>query len=47
MMPLLERHQPGELAGVAEAHEAFFKRSYKGQKRGLPRKAHKRGTPAS
>jgi transposase-like protein len=47
MMPLLERHQPGELAGVAEADEAFFKLSYKGQKRGLPRKPHKRGTPAS
>jgi transposase-like protein len=47
MMPLLEKHQPGELLGVAEADEAFFRRSYKGQKRGLPRPAHKRGTPAS
>lgn len=47
MMPLLDKHQPGELLGVAEADEAFFRRSYKGQKRGLPRPAHKRGTPAS
>ncbi|MBU9172897.1 IS1595 family transposase [Burkholderia gladioli] len=47
MMPLLDKHQPGELQGVAEADEAFFRRSYKGQKRGMPRPAHKRGTPAS
>lgn len=47
MMPLLEKHQPDELLGVAEADEAFFRRSYKGQKRGMPRTAHKRGTPAS
>lgn len=47
MMPLLDKHQPGELLGVAEADEAFFRRSYKGQKRGMPRPAHKRGTPAS
>lgn len=47
MMPLLEKHQPGELLGVAEADEAFFRRSYKGQKRGMPRPAHRRGTPAS
>ena len=47
MMPLLEKHQPGEFLGVAEAEEAFFRRSYKGQKRGMPRPAHRRGTPAS
>lgn len=47
MMPFLEKHQPVELSGVAEADEAFFRRSYKGQKSGLPRPAHKRGTRAS
>jgi transposase-like protein len=46
MMPLLGKHQPDDLPGVAEADEAFFRRSYKGQKSGMPRKAHKRGTPA-
>jgi transposase-like protein len=46
MMPLLTRHQPSSLEGVTEADEMFFRRSYKGQKAGLPRAAHKRGSPA-
>ena len=46
MMPFLAAHQPEELPGVAEADEAFFRRSYKGLKRGMPRKSHKRGSPA-
>lgn len=47
MMPLLDKRQPGELSGVAEADEAFFRRSYKGQKSGMPRPSHRRGTRAS
>lgn len=47
MMPALDKHQPDALSGVAEADEAFFRRSYKGQRKGLPRKPYKRGTPAS
>jgi len=46
MMPELAKHQPVALEGVAEADEMFFRRSYKGQKSGLPRPAHKRGSPA-
>jgi len=46
MMPELAKHQPKALEGVAEADEMFFRRSYKGQKSGLPRPAHKRGSPA-
>ena len=47
IMPLLATEQPCQLAGVVEADEAFFRKSYKGQKKALPRKAHKRGTRAS
>jgi transposase-like protein len=46
MMPELEKHQPETLQGVAEADEMFFRKSYKGQRGGLPRYAHKRGSPA-
>ena len=46
MMPALTTQQPAELLGVAEVDEAFFRRSYKGLKKGMPRKAHKRGSPA-
>lgn len=46
MLPQLGRHQPSTLEGVTEADEMFFRRSYKGQKSGLPRLAHKRGSPA-
>lgn len=45
-MPVLATHQPGELPGVAEADETFFRMSYKGLKKGMPRKSHKRGSPA-
>ena len=47
MMPVLATQQPGELPGAAEADEAFFRRSYKGLKTGMPRKSRKRGSPAS
>jgi len=46
MMPNLSKHEPECLEGVAEADEMFFRQSYKGQKSGLPRTAHKRGSPA-
>ena len=46
MMPRLEKHQPTQLPGVAEVDEAFFRESFKGRKRGMPRVAHKRGSPA-
>ena len=46
MMPELEKHQPSDLQGVIEADEMFFRKSYKGQKKGLPRKAYRRGTRA-
>lgn len=45
-MPALEKHQPSMLAGMLEADEAFFRRSYKGQRGGLPRESYHRGTPA-
>ncbi|VAY89707.1 conserved hypothetical protein [mine drainage metagenome] len=47
LMPQLAAHQPSSLPGVAEVDETFFRKSYKGQRVGLPRPAHKRGTPAS
>lgn len=43
----LNQLQPSKLNGIVEADETFFKHSYKGQRKGLPRKAHHRGTPAS
>ncbi|HUX23106.1 MAG TPA: IS1595 family transposase [Burkholderiales bacterium] len=46
LMPELTKHQPQALLGVAEVDETFFRESFKGRKRGMPRKAHKRGTPA-
>lgn len=39
----LRQVQPQTLGGVVEVDETFFTVSYKGKKRGLPRKAHKRG----
>lgn len=47
LMPQLAAHQPSSLPGVAEVDETFFRKSYKGQRTGLPRPAYKRGTPAS
>lgn len=46
LMPPNSAHQPEALDGVAEVDEAFFRESFKGRKRGMPRKAHKRATPA-
>lgn len=46
LMPELDKHQPTALEGVAEVDEAFFRESFKGRKRGMPRKAHKRAMPA-
>ena len=55
LMPQLDKHQPHALEGVAEVDEAFFRESFKGRKRGMPRKArkahkahkaHKRAMPA-
>lgn len=47
LMPHLVAHQPASLPGVAEVDETFFRKSYKGQRVGLPRPAHKRATPAA
>lgn len=38
---------PGLLVGIVEADETFFRESFKGQRRGLLRRAKKRGTPAA
>lgn len=45
-MPELAKHQPGMLAGVLEGDETFFRKSYKGQRSGVPRESYSRGTPA-
>ena len=47
MMPLIEKHQPRALEGILEADEVFFRESFKGRKRAMPRKPYKRGSPAS
>lgn len=36
-------NQPNNLSGIVEVDETFFALSFKGQKKKLPRKAHKRG----
>src|SRR5665213_462223 len=46
MLPTIVKHQPTVLEGVAKVDEAYFRRSYKGRKRGMPRASHKRGMPA-
>lgn len=38
--------KPGQLSGIAEADETYFLESFKGRKRGLGRKARKRGGKA-
>jgi len=43
----LDTMQPKRLQGVVEADETFFLESFKGQRKRLPRKAKKRGTPAA
>ena len=47
MKPILSRHQPDYLHGIAEADEMFFRLSLKGAKIGMPRKAFKRGPSVS
>ncbi|MGV8892333.1 MAG: IS1595 family transposase [Burkholderiaceae bacterium] len=39
----LQRQKPSGLTGVVEADETFFRRSFKGQRKALPRTAKKRG----
>ncbi|MDT7524423.1 IS1595 family transposase [Rhodoferax sp. TBRC 17198] len=46
LMPPNSAHQPEALEGVAEVDEAFFRESFKGLKKGMPRTAHKRAMPA-
>jgi len=43
----LEKEQPTKLAGIVEADETFFLKSYKGQRQNIPRKSKKRGSPAT
>lgn len=45
-LAFLAQQQPQDMTGVVEADETFFRRSYKGQRKGLPRAAKKRGGPA-
>lgn len=39
----IAEHKPQGLTGIVEADETFFPKSYKGQRRGLPRPPRKRG----
>jgi len=43
----LDGIQPKRLQGFVEADETFFRLSFKGQKKGIPRAPKKRGTPAA
>lgn len=45
-LALPQSQSPAHLSGIAEADETFFLQSFKGVKRGLPRKARKRGGKA-
>ena len=47
ILSLLRKATRTNLTGFVEADETFFPLSFKGQRSGLPRAAHKRGTPAS
>lgn len=42
-LAFLAGQRPGGMTGVVEADETFFRKSYKGQRKGLPRPAKKRG----
>ena len=42
-----EQRNPTALGGLVEADETYFLRSFKGQRKGLPRPAKKRGMPAA
>ncbi len=46
-LALPESQKPAQWSGIAEADETFFRRSLKGQKRGRPRAARKRGSQAA
>jgi hypothetical protein len=46
-LEFLAEQRPSGMTGVVEADETFFRRSYKGQRRGIPRVAKKRGGPSS
>lgn len=43
----MSQMNPSELSGIVEADETFFRESFKGQKKGMPRKPKHRGEPAS
>ena len=43
ILSALKKVTKSNLAGIIEADETYFPLSFKGQKKGLPRKAHKRG----
>jgi len=45
-LAFLAEQRPADLTGVVEADETFFRRSFKGQRQGMPRAAKKRGGPA-
>ena len=44
-LKFLAGQRPQGMTGIVEADETFFRRSYKGQRHGLPRPAKKRGGP--
>lgn len=46
-LDFLAQQHPHGLTGVVEADETFFRRSFKGQRKGLPRAPKKRGGPAT
>lgn len=43
----MSQMDPVELSGIVEADETFFRESFKGKKKGMPRKSKSRGAPAS
>ncbi|WBA81416.1 IS1595 family transposase [Endozoicomonas sp. GU-1] len=43
-LQVIEHDQAPELSGIAELDETFFRESFKGQKKGLPRPVRKRGS---
>ncbi len=45
-LSLVEKNKPERLTGIVEADETFFRESFKGQKKGMPRPARKRGAKA-
>jgi transposase-like protein len=45
-LELIEGEKPSKLKGIVEADETFFRKSFKGKKRGMTRPARKRGSKA-